>query len=243
MFRKPHYVIRRSQHEGASAYDRDLGGDEHVTLFSLHAFQDITQSDDKSTIQTDVGESRFKVNGPVIVHGYSVEVFGGFFGCVYQGLSKFDDNQITVTDVNSDYGHLYPSDFNTNYTTRSNSELDKWNAIKNFTYLNGFNQDPYKSADLGQQEPFATKGVKWSRTNLDKRLMRDSYTKVGKKDFKLEKKSGLVMLPNTDTDFFSINLKNLQTATTSGDEGSGFIDGVWYARVLVWLSWDLNFSG
>lgn len=243
MFRKPHYVIRRSQHEGAANFDRDLASDEHVTLFSAHAFQDLNQADDKNTVDTDVGANSFKVNGPIIIHGYSVEVFGGFFGAAYQGLSKFDDSTITVVDINGDYGHLYPSDFNKEYTARDSNDMDKWNAVKNFEYLNGFNQDPYRSSDLGQQEPLATKGIKWSRTNLNKRLMRDSYSKVGKKSFKLEKKSGLVMLPNTDTDFFSINLKNLQTATTSGDEGSGFIDGIWYARVLVWLSWDLNFTG
>ena len=240
MFRKPHTVILRSEGSGQDPKeDADLSSDQIVNLFSIKTFQDIDAADDMSTVETNLGERNMVINGPVIVHGYSAEVFGAFHGSVYQGLSRYDTDLLSA-DINSKQTHDYSSVFeNPHSTTNDKINMDK--CIKNFKFHNGFMQDPYDAA-AADVASFSVQQMQWARTDLDKKLSRTSLESMGRKTFKKTTKSGLVLVPNSSTEYFTINLKNLQSTFTSGDSPAAGNDGPWYARISVWMSWDINLT-
>lgn len=240
MFRKPHTVILRSEGSGQDPKeDADLSSDQIVKLFSIKTFQDVDASDDMSLVETNLGERNMIINGPVIVHGYSAEVFGGFHGSVYQGLSRYDTDLLTA-DINSSQTHDYSSVFEHPAST-TNDKINMDKCIKNFKFLNGFVQDPYDST-ASDVTTISTQNMKWARTDLDKKLSRTSLESMGRKTFKKTTKSGLVLVPNSSTEYFTINLKNLQSTGLSADSPAGGNDGPWYARISVWMSWDINLT-
>jgi len=239
MFRKPHMVKLRSEAGGQDQHeDESLGSDQRSTLLSIRAFEDSDDSNDAAYVKSGVGERTLVLKGPVVVHGYSVECFGNFFGVVYQGLSDYDTDMMTTSGTNGGHGHDYPSVFE-EANSVTDDKIKQEGAIKNLSYLNGFLQDPYTTGD-SEVVALQTRGMKWARTDLDKRLTRKSFKHIGAGKYEKGMKSGLVMLPNTDTEFFSINLKNLQNVVLSGNDTGQVSDGEYYARVSVWMSWDLS---
>jgi hypothetical protein len=79
------------------------------------------------------------------------------------------------------------------------------------------------------------KGLKIGTTRLNKKFTRKSMKQISKDTFKADRKSGFVLVPNTDTEFFSITVNNRQHSTSENNDDS---DGWFFADVTVWLSYD-----
>lgn len=228
---------------------------ENKCLFSLkaNAFSNSATTDQGSLMdQIDgplpPGKQHAQVTGPAVVHGYSVRLFTDFFGILMQGVSLSDD-EVTVMDKDNyrthTFGIQHASSDGTDGVSRREQRKD--NAIKNVKYCMGYRYQPSRTtistllgiSGLGMSnEEYASsfpKGLKIGTTKLDKKFTRKSMKHVGRGNYQMRKKSGFVLLPNTDTEFFSITLKNGQHSTSEANDTT---DGWYFADITVWLSYD-----
>ncbi len=233
MFRKHVLILKGSgSGQGATEGGADLSANQEVGLITIQAALNVAGS--AASVLTAQGQRYFKATGPVTVHGYSIQTFGAFHGCVYQGLSRIEDNLLSdVDEVNNIDVHPYPSEVS------MNTDPDLWPQLKNvrnLKYLRGWRQDPAGGTLDADSRRNQTVGL--GSAKLDKKFTRKQFKSIGRDKYEKIKKSGLVMVPESSTEFMSIVLKNLQTTETSADHGEGIATGAWYARVTMWLSWD-----
>lgn len=228
---------------------------ENKSIFSLqaNAFSDQAGDDVQSNMDQVAGPlppGKFhgKISGPIVVHGYSVRLFTDFFGTICQGLSLADDEQ-TVYDKDNyrchDFGIQNASLDGTDAVSRRHQRRD--NSVKNVKYCMGYRYQPSRGSLatlLGlagggpSNEEYAMsypKGLKIGTTRLNKKFTRKSMKQISKDTFKADRKSGFVLVPNTDTEFFSITVNNRQHSTSENNDDS---DGWFFADVTVWLSYD-----
>ena len=238
MFRK-HVVQIRSN---------DMDSDDVVQLVSLRSndysdtgtqdspvgssYPDDVDIGDDMKSSVPVGERYMKFAGPVTVHGYSVQVFGTFFGVVYQGLSNYD-----YSDFNQDANDSLTHDFPVAITAATDSTGDaSWvrlNNVKNLKFLRGWRQDPVNTVTQDDNPRFQSTTL--GSCHLQKKFSRKSFKHRSKGLYRKTTKSGLVMVPNSGTEFMTINIKNLQMSEESGDSDP---DGFFWARVTLWISYD-----
>lgn len=188
---------------------------------------------------SSMGERWNTVRGDVKIYGYSVRVWGNFLGAVYQGLSRFDDtttidsDNITTSTPNGVKMHAFDAAFAQGYT--SETELDLESALKNVKYLPGWSKERIVRDSGELVNPFDTQasGVaiseKLGYTKLTRSFWRNRMKYVGKGKYKKQKVRGMWLKPNTDTEFFSLNLKNLLPDLDNRH---------FYADLSVWFSFD-----
>lgn len=233
MFRKHQLILTGSgSGQGATEGGADLYSEQEVALITLQASLNVGGS--AASILTAQGQRYFKATGPITVHGYSIQTFGTFFGCVYQGLSRIEDDLLSdENEINGQLVHPYPTEL----TTETDASL--WPQVKNIRnlkYLRGWRQDA-----AGVVPPLdyqRNQTVMNGSAKLDHKFTRKQFKSIGRDKYEKIKKSGLVMVPESSTEFMSIVLKNLQMTETSANTGVGQPKGSWYARVTLWLSWD-----
>ncbi len=233
MFRKHQLILSGSgTGQGATEGGADLSSGQEVALITLQSSLNVAGS--AASVLTAQGQRYFKATGPITVHGYSIQTFGTFFGCVYQGLSRIEDNLVNDdNEVNSAVVHPYPMEVD------MNTDPDLWPQVKNIRnlkYLRGWRQDP--AGGTFDADTRRNQTVHMGSAKLDKKFTRKQFRSIGRDKYEKIKKSGLVMVPESSTEFMSIVLKNLQTTETSADQGEGLATGSWYARVTMWISWD-----
>lgn len=159
--------------------------------------------------------------GPCTVHGYSLRVWGNFLGSVYQGLSRFD-SALTSDDKNNVETHQYRTSATIN--TTSTSDLEEESAIKNVTYLKGWKaQVEAGGTGISQSLGYAHLQKKFSRRKM-KYVGSGKYTKTAK--------SGFVLVPNTETEYITWNVKHILP--------QGFANMNMYVDMVIWMSFDQN---
>lgn len=238
MFRK-HVVQLRSN---------NMSSDRLVQLISLRSLDYSDEGTADSPVGTNyadttdvgndmlgsvpVGERYMNFAGPVTVHGYSVQVFGTFFGVVYQGLSNYDYSDLDE-DANDSKTHDFPSVITSTVDGSSDGPWVRLNNVKNLKFLRGWRQDPVNA--LTQDDNPRFQSTTLGSCHLQKKFTRKSFKHRSKGLYKKTTKSGLVMVPNSPTEYMSFNIKNLQMVEESGSSDE---DGFFWARVTVWISYD-----
>ena len=195
-------------------------------------YQDTVDVGADALSSVPVGERYMNFHGPVTVHGYSVQVFGTFFGVVYQGLSNYDYSDLDV-DANASKTHDFPSVITASVDGGTDGPWVRLNNVKNLKFLRGWRQDPVDS--LTQDDNPRFQSTTLGSCHLQKKFTRKSFKHMSKGLYKKTTKSGLVMVPNSPTEFMSLNIKNLQMIEESGNDDP---DGFYWARVTLWISFD-----
>lgn len=177
--------------------------------------------DFNTTTASPAQNERYMVtNGPCTVHGYSLRVFGNFLGSVYQGLSRFGSS-LTEDDKNNIETHQYRTGATLN--TTNSTDLEEESAIKNVTYLRGWKAKDSSSGATGISQ---TLGY----AHLQKKFSRKKLKYVGNGKYTKTSKSGFVLVPNTDTEYFTLNVKHIQP--------QGFANHNMYIDCVIWMSFD-----
>ena len=242
MFRK-HIVQIRSN---------DLDSDDSIQVASIVASDasDANPTDDSSGVMNvDVyapGERRVALQGPVTIYGYSMQVFGAFFGCVYQTLSPWDDHYLTPDS--NDVTHVPFPSVVTAASDEQSSSSDTYrvlDAIKNVKFIRGYRFDPTKSVgnivgdlvnlDTTTYHKYFPRDVKLGSAKMDKKFNRIKLAHTGKGLYRKKKISGMKLMPNSPTSLMTWNIKNLQMSDESGDYDK---DGFYWIRLTIWLSYD-----
>lgn len=218
MFRK-HYIRFETT---------DLVGGDTLQIANIKA-QDyhstgVTDGSDNDDFTLPTGspaqnERYMTTAGTCTVHGYSLRVWGNFLGSVYQGLSRYD-SALTQADKNSVETHQYRTGATLN--TASATDLEEESAIKNVTYLKGWK---------AQVEAGGT-GVSQSLgyAHLQKKFSRRKMRYVGSGKYTKTSKSGFVLVPNTETEYFTLNVKHILPG--------GFANHNMYVDCVIWMSFD-----
>ena len=195
------------------------------------------------------GKNIMKISGPVTVHGYSVRVFSDFFGSVQQGLSTHDYPQ-TTEDLSNNRVHALGMSNAATDGDGDSSRLAQMetNSIKNLEYIDGYRYQPARdyldnlmglaSSGVPTSAEYAVnfpKGLRLGRAHLQKKFDRTKLRHVGGGKYRKQKKSGFVLVPNTDTEFMSISITNQQH---SDSEVSDEWDGWAYVDCVIWMSYD-----
>lgn len=159
-------------------------------------------------------------SGPCTVHGYSLRVWGNFLGSVYQGLSRFDSS-VTDGDKNSIQTHIFRTGATIN--TTSSSDLQEESTIKNVTYLKGWKAKDSQSGATGISQ---TLGY----CHLQKKFSRRKMKYAGSGKYTKASKSGFVLVPNSETEYFSLNVKHILP--------QNFVNHNMYIDCVIWMSFD-----
>ena len=242
-----HHKVRISSNQLAPGDSKSLFA-VRATDYSDNAQTDLDSRQDQQSGPLPPGKMAATITGPVVIHGYSVRVFGEFFGTVMQGLSYRDDI-FTEPDVDGYSCHLLGTQNASldgqQLISRQHQRRDE--CIKNLVYLDGYRYQPARGAlntlmgltGIGPSaEEYAVnfpKGLQLGKAHLQKKFTRSSMRKVSKSTWKQQKKSGFVLVPNTDTEFMSIVLTNRQHSSSDTNDN---IDGWYYADVSIWMSYD-----
>lgn len=236
----------------------DLGPGDNYTIFSVRAnnFSDGDTTDATSDLVLNEGslppgKNIAQITGPVTIHGYSVRVFTDFFGTVQQGVSSAFSNfyytDVSGNDVHS-LGIQNAASDGGEGTSRNNQRRDE--AVKNLKYIMGYNYQPerstlntmlgYSTIGMSAEEYAANypKGLKIGTAHLQKKFSRKKMKHIGGGKYKKSSKSGFVLVPNTDTEFFSIGLTNRQHSESGGAAGAAW-KGWAHVDCTLWLSYDM----
>lgn len=181
-------------------------------------------TDDLTSLDTspEQNERYMVTTGPCTVHGYSLRVFGNFLGSVYQGLSRYD-SALTEGDKNGVQTHQYRTGATIN--TTSTSDLEEETAIKNVTYLRG-----WKAKDVGPDGQGISQSLGYA--HLQKKFSRRKMKYVGSGKYTKTSKSGFVLVPNTETEYFTLSVKHILPG--------GFANMNMYIDCVIWMSFDQN---
>lgn len=221
------------RHHKVRVHSTDVDSGDNIVLFSVLAqdFMDNSDGDASTATEDNIsepdsssaqGERWNTVQGPVTIHGYSVRIFMNTLGAVFQGLSRYDD---TTTESQKDgvIGHIFRRSFTSSDTTET--ELDEESAIKNLKYIRGWSAGRLSAP----ADPVDTVSQTLGSAHLQKKFTRKSFSHVGGGNYKKREKRGFVLVPNSETEFFSIGVKPIQT---------GFDNRTMYADLSVWMSFD-----
>lgn len=221
------------RHHKVRVHSTDVDSGDNIVLFSVLAqdYGDTADGDANVNVEDNIGEpdsssaqgERWnKVQGPVTIHGYSVRIFMNTLGVVFQGLSRYDDST-TEDQKDAVTGHIFRRTFTSGDTTET--EMDEESAIKNLKYIRGWSSGRLSNP----ADPTDTVSQQLGSAHLQKKFTRKSFSHVGGGNYKKREKRGFVLVPNTETEFFSIGAKPIQ---------SGFDNRTMYADISVWWSFD-----
>lgn len=220
------------RHQKVRVQSTNVDAGDNIPLFTVRAadYMDTSDGDADTDVADGIaepvstisqGEQWCLARGPVTIHGYSVRLFGNFFGVVFQGLSRYDDST-TANCKGNITSHIFHEGFDTSVT--SETDLDEESAIKNVKYLRGWSA---KVGDVGQTSAGISQTL--GSVHLQKKFTRKTFKHKSKGNFRKVSKNGFVLVPNTDTEFFSLNVKPM---LESEDNRS------YYADISVWMSSD-----
>ena len=238
---------------------KTLNPGRNYTIFSVKAnnFSDSDTTDFSSDLVINEGslppgKNIAEITGPVTIHGYSVRVFTDFFGTVHQGVSsKSSSFYYTDEDGNAVHslGIQNAASDGGNEDSRNNQRRDL--AIKNMKYVTGYNYAPPQSTLMqlagytgngpsnAEYSLHFPKGIKIGQAHLQKKFSRKKLKHIGGGKYTKSSKSGFVLVPNTDTEFFSIGLANRQHSSSGKTDNSGADWKGWaHIDATIWLSYD-----
>jgi hypothetical protein len=216
---------------GILAKDTSIGG-SHASP-SAHTDSQSGDDDFGMNAGSPVSTERYVVaTGPVTIHGYSVRGFSNCFGALYQGLSRYDGSLLSV-EKNGQQTHQWKTGMSLNTTDTAGLAYE--DTIKNHKYLRGWSAQQVVKDDGTFWNPLDSEasGVGISQhfgsAHLQKKFSRSKLVKSGKKWDKI-KKSGFVLVPNTSTEFLTLNFAHILPQDLNDRNG--------YFDVNVWYSFD-----
>lgn len=220
----------------------------YATDYSNDSSTDLSSRQDQVEGAVAPGRMHMDIPGPVVIHGYSVRVWADYFGILGQGLSSRTD-EFTISDKDGytthNIGVQHAASDGTDEVSRNHQRRDL--AVKNLKYVPGYRYQPARDdlnslLSLGgitiSGEQYGVnfpKGLKLGSAHLQKKFSRDKMRYSGNGNYKKSKKSGFVLVPNTDTEFFSIFLGNKQHSQSDEDDS---VDGWHFADITVWFTYD-----